>query len=285
MLQPVVLVTGASRGIGRGIALALLEAGATVHVTARTRTDAEAAIHPQQAGSLESLVEEARPLPGTLTIHHCDHADDRQTEAVVAEMLERRGGIDILVNNAWPGYENMVEDNEFTWARPFWEQPTWRWNAMIDVGLRSSFVAARAAAPAMVAKRSGLIVNISFWAAEFFEGNAIYGVAKAGANKLAADFARDLRPHGVAAVALYPGLVRTEAVLRAAEYLDLSNSESPRFIGRVINGLWRDPALQQKSGRAHVAASLAMEYGIVDIDGKQPRPLTRDDFKHEEPGE
>jgi Short-chain dehydrogenases of various substrate specificities len=277
-MQAVVLVTGASRGIGRGVALALLEAGASVHVTARTRTEAEAAAHPQQAGSLESLEDEARTLPGTLTIHQCDHADDRQSQAVVAAIIEQHEGIDILVNNAWPGYENMVEDDEFTWARPFWEQPMWRWNAMIDVGLRSAFVAARAAAPAMVARRGGLIVNISFWAAEFFEGNAIYGVAKAGANKLAADFAHDLRPHGVSAVSLYPGLVRTEAVLRAAEHFDLSNSESPRFIGRVIEGLWRDPRLLDKSGRVHVAAALAMEYGIADVDGKRPRPLSRDDF-------
>ena len=277
-MQAVVLVTGASRGIGRGVALALLEAGASVHVTARTRTEAEAAAHPQQAGSLESLEDEARTLPGTLTIHQCDHADDRQSQAVVAAIIEQHEGIDILVNNAWPGYENMVEDDEFTWARPFWEQPMWRWNAMIDVGLRSAFVAARAAAPAMVARRGGLIVNISFWAAEFFEGNAIYGVAKAGANKLAADFAHDLRPHGVSAVSLYPGLVRTEAVLRAAEHFDLSNSESPRFIGRVIEGLWRDPRLLDKSGRVHVAAALAMEYGIADVDGKRPRPLSRGDF-------
>ena len=277
-MKIVVLVTGASRGIGRGIALAMLEAGATVHVTARTRTEAEAAVHPQGSGSLDSLIEEARTLPGELWVHSCDHADDAQTDAIVAKVLQQHGTIDILVNNAWPGYENMVENDDFTWVRPFWEQPMWRWNAMIDVGLRCAFVASRAAAPAMVKKRSGLIVNISFWAAELFEGNAIYGVAKAGVNKLASDFAHDLRPHGVAAVALYPGLVRTEAVLRAAEHFDLSNSESPRFIGRVIQGLWRDPHHLDKSGEVYVAAALALEYGITDIDGKQPRPLTRSDF-------
>ncbi|MBB4255681.1 NAD(P)-dependent dehydrogenase (short-subunit alcohol dehydrogenase family) [Rhizobium sp. BK008] len=213
-----------------------------------------------------------------MSIHYCDHAVDRQTEAVIADVLDRHGKIDVLVNNAWPGYENMVESDEFTWARPFWEQPMWRWEAMIGVALRTAFVASRLAAPAMVAKRRGLVINISFWAAEFFEGNAIYGVAKAGANKLAADCAHDLRPHGVAALALYPGLVRTEAVLRAAEYLDLSNSESPRFIGRVVEGLWRDPQLMAKSGSVHVAASLAEEYGIVDIDGTRARPLVRGDF-------
>jgi NAD(P)-dependent dehydrogenase (short-subunit alcohol dehydrogenase family) len=271
--KAVCLVTGASRGIGRGIALALLAEGARVHVTARTVTDKQAAAHPQLEGSLDSLVAEAASLPGRLTVHVCDHADDAQTERAVADTIAAEGHIDILVNNAWPGYENMVENDTFTWPQPFWEQPMWRWNGMIDVAVRAAFVAARAAAPSMVARRSGLIVNISFWAAQRYEGNAIYGVAKAAADKMAADFAHELRPHGVAAVALYPGLVRTEAVLREAEYFDMSNSESPQFIGHIIAGLWRDPALLDKSGKAHVAATLAQEYDIADIDGRRPTPL------------
>ena len=270
----VCLVTGASRGIGRGIALALLAEGARVHVTGRTVTDAQAAAHPQLEGSLDGLVAEAKALPGTLTVHVCDHADDAQTERAVADIIAAEGHVDILVNNAWPGYENMVENDDFTWIRPFWEQPMWRWASMIGVAVRTAFVSARAAAPSMVARRSGLIVNISFWAAQRYDGNAIYGIAKAAADKMAADFAHDLRPHDVAALALYPGLVRTEAVLRNAEYFDMSNSESPQFIGRVISGLWRDAGLMDKSGHVHVAAALAKEYGIADIDGKRPVPLT-----------
>jgi dehydrogenase/reductase SDR family protein 1 len=270
----VCLVTGASRGIGRGIALALLAEGARVHVTGRTVTDAQASVHPQLEGSLDSLATEAVGLPGMLTVHVCDHADNSQTERAVADIIASEGHIDILVNNAWPGYENMVEDDDFTWIRPFWEQPMWRWTSMIDVAVRAAFVSARAAAPSMVARRSGLIVNISFWAAQRYDGNAIYGIAKAAADKMAADFAHDLRPHGVAAISLYPGLVRTEAVLRNAEYFDMSNSESPQFIGRAISGLWRDPQLMDKSGRVQVAAALAQEYDIADIDGKRPAPLT-----------
>lgn len=270
----VCLVTGASRGIGRGIALALLAEGARVHVTGRTVTDAEAALHPQLEGSLDGLAAAAAGLPGTLTVHVCDHADDAQTERAVADTIAADGPIDILVNNAWPGYENMVEGDEFTWIEPFWQQPMWRWNGMIDVALRAAFVAARAAAPAMVARRSGLIVNISFWAAQRHEGNAIYGIAKAAADKMASDFAHELRPHDVAAIALYPGLVRTEAVMRNAQYFDMSNSESPQFIGRVISGLWRDTGMMEKSGRVHVAAALAREYDIADIDGKRPLPAT-----------
>ena len=270
----VCLVTGASRGIGRGIALALLAAGARVHVTARTVTDAQAAVHPQLEGSLDSLVAEAASLPGTLTVHVCDHADDLQTERAVAETIAAEGHIHILVNNAWPGYENMAENDEFTWVQPFWQQPMWRWNGMIDVAVRAAFVSARAAAPSMVARRSGLIVNISFWAAQRYDGNTIYGIAKAAADKMARDFAHELLPHGVAAVSLYPGLVRTEAVMRNAQYFNMSNSESPRFIGMVIAGLWRDADLLDKSGRVHVVAALAQEYGIADSDGKRPIPAT-----------
>ena len=278
MRDVVALVTGGSRGIGRGIALALLSEGATVHVTARTKTDAEAAVHPQLEGSLDGLVQETASLPGRLVTHVCDHAMDAQTEAVVAQVLREEGRIDILVNNAWPGYERMEEGNEFTWIKPFWEQPMWRWEAMIGTSLRAAFVASRATAGAMVARRKGLIVNISFWAAQRHHGNAIYGIAKAAADKMASDFAHELRPHGVAAISLYPGLVRTEAVLRAAEYFDFTNSESPQFIGRVVAGLWQDAGLMEKSGAVHVAAALAQEYDIADIDGKRPVPATLASF-------
>ena len=276
--QPVAIVTGASRGIGRGIALALLGKGMVVHVTARTVTDEQAAAHPQLEGSLNGLRAEAASLPGRLVVHVCDHAHDRQTEAVMAEILATEGHVDILVNNAWPGYENLVEGDNFTWPKPFWEQPMWRWNGMMDVALRTAFIASRAVAPSMVARRAGLIVNISFWAAQKHNGNAIYGIAKAAADKMVADFAHELRPHNVSAIALYPGLVRTEAVMRNAAFFDMSNSESPQFVGLAIAGLWADPHLMEKSGMVHVTANLAAEYGYPDIDGKQIRPATLESF-------
>src|SRR5262249_8348249 len=148
-------------------------------------------------------------------------------------------GLDVLVNSAWGGYEHMVEDGNFTWTRPFWEQRAHRWAGMMDAGVRAAVVASSFAARIMIPRHHRLIVNISFWPAQKYIGNVIYGVAKAATDKLTRDMAHELRPHGVTAVSLYPGLVRTEAVLAAAQggWLDLSNSESPEFIGRVIAGL------------------------------------------------
>jgi dehydrogenase/reductase SDR family member 1 len=274
----VAFVTGASRGIGRGITLALLAAGMTVHVTGRTVTETQAAAHPQREGSLDGLKAKAADLPGTLLVYVCDHTDDSQTDAAIASALEHSGKIDILVNNAWPGYEDMVEGADFTWPRAFWEQPMWRWDAMVGTALRTAFVASRAVAPGMVARKTGLIVNISFWAAQRYHGNAIYGIAKAAADKMAADFAHELRPHGVAAISLYPGLVRTEAVMRNAEYFDMFNSESPQFVGLSIAHFWKDPKRLQKSGHVHVTANLAREYGFADIDGKVIVPAKLEDF-------
>jgi dehydrogenase/reductase SDR family member 1 len=129
----------------------------------------------------------------------------------------------------------------------------------------------------MIRSGSGLIVNISFWAAQKYSGNALYGCAKAATDKLTSDMAHDLAPHNVGVVTLYPGLVRTEAVMGAAEFLDLSNSESPRFIGRAIHALAHDPGRMRRSGQALVAAQLGLEYGFTDVDGRRPRPLSLGD--------
>jgi NAD(P)-dependent dehydrogenase (short-subunit alcohol dehydrogenase family) len=148
---------------------------------------------------------------------------------------------------------------------------------MFAGGLRAAYACARLAAPSMIAARRGLIVNVSFWAAQKYVGNTAYGVAKAATDKLSADLAHELAPHGATAVSLYPGLVRTERVLEAAAFLDLSNSESPRFTGRAVAALARDPEVARFAGRPLVAAELAREYGFRDVDGASPRPLTLSD--------
>jgi dehydrogenase/reductase SDR family member 1 len=201
---------------------------------------------------------------------------DADTARVFQRIAEVGEGLDVLVNSAWGGYERMVEDGQFTWGLPFWKQPPHRWSSMMDTGVRSAFFASARAAEMMVARRRGLIVNVSFWAAQKYVGNSIYGIAKAATDKMASDMAHELRPSGVAVVSLYPGLVRTEAVMEAARggWLDISNSESPEFIGRVIAALSRDPGLMGRSGQVVVAAQLAKELNVRDIDDRQPIPLT-----------
>jgi dehydrogenase/reductase SDR family member 1 len=194
--------------------------------------------------------------------------------AAFEQITRNAGRIDVLVNNVWGGYEGMLEDGVFTWGKPFWEQPLWRWDAMFSAGVRAHYQASQLAARTMVANRRGLIVNISFWAAQKHIANVAYGVSKAATDKLTADMAVELRPHGVTAVSLYPGMVRTEKVMAAAKWLDMSNSESPEFIGRAVAALAADPDVLRHCGSVLVAARVAQEYGFTDIDGKSPRPLT-----------
>lgn len=268
----VAVVTGASRGVGKGIALGLGEAGATVYVTGRTAeegTDVE-----RLGGTVFSTAGEVTAVGGKGIGVHCDHRDDSQVQALFQRVQEESGRLDILVNNAWGGYERMEHDGEFTWLKPFWEQPIWRWDAMFDGGVRAAFVASALAAKKMIEQESGLIVNISFWAAQKYMANVPYGAAKAAVDKLTADMAHEAAQFNIAVISLYPGLVRTESVLRAAEYFDMSNSESPQFTGRVIAALAADPDIMRRTGKVWIGAALAEEYGIPDIDGKQPRPVT-----------
>ena len=250
----IIVVTGGSRGIGRGVASELARHGAQVFVTGRTESD------------LATVGE------GTIGIR-CDHTVDAEVETAFARIAQD-GAIDVLVNGVWGGYERMVDNGEFTWMKPFWEQPLWRWDAMFDAGVRAHYHASQLAAPGMVARRRGLIVNISHWAAQKHLGNVAYGVSKAATDKMTAHMAAELQPHGVAVVSLYPGMVRTEKVMASAAWLDLSNSESPEFIGRTIAALAADPDVMRHSGKVLVAAAVALDYGFTDTDGKRPRPLT-----------
>ncbi|MGQ0649353.1 MAG: SDR family NAD(P)-dependent oxidoreductase [Gemmatimonadaceae bacterium] len=249
----VALVTGASRGIGRGVALGLANAGATVFATGRSIKQSD--------------------LGRGIRAITCDHTDDQAVGEVFHEIGASAGKLDILVNVAWGGYERMVEDGKFTFVAPFWQQPIWRWDAMVTAGVRAAFVASQHAARLMVPARRGLIVNVSHWSAQKYIANTLYGVSKAATDKMTADMAHELKSHGVSVVSLYPGLVRTESVL-AARVFDLSNSESPEFIGRAVAALAADPNVSDRSGSILVAATIAQEYGFTDIDGRQPRALT-----------
>lgn len=250
------LVTGASRGVGKGVAVALAAAGFKVFATGRS------------VGWTD--------LPASMERIPCDHTRDAETEAVFRRIEAAGGGLDILVNSAWGGYEQMVENGEFTWPAPFWRQPPHRWSGMMDAGVRAAFFASAHAARIMTAQRRGLIVNISYWAAQRRLGNTVYGIAKAATDKMTSDMAHELREYGVTAISLYPGLVRTERVIEAAQggWLDLTNSESPEFTGRVVAALYADPGLLKRSGTVVVAAEAARELGVLDTDGRRPIPLT-----------
>jgi dehydrogenase/reductase SDR family protein 1 len=253
----VAVVTGGTFGVGRGVASTLGRCGARVFVTGRS-------------------VRDGAPIDedGRVTGICCDHRVDNEVSAAFERVAQETNGIDILVNNVWGGYERMIEDGVFTWGKPFWEQPLWRWDAMFSAGVRAHYYASQLAARTMVANRRGLIVNISMWAAQKHIANVAYGVSKAATDKMTADMAIELRPYGIATVSLYPGMVRTEKVMEAAAWLDLTNSESPEFIGLAVAALAADPDVMRQTGTVLVAASVAAQYGFTDIDGKSPRPLT-----------
>jgi dehydrogenase/reductase SDR family protein 1 len=273
----IAVVTGASRGVGKGIALGLGEAGATVYVTGRTTEEGHG---PESLpGTIHATAEEVSALGGKGIALRCDHRNDEETKAIFQQVIAETGRINILANASWGGYEGMIENGEFTWTQPFWKQPLWRWDPMFDAGVRACFVASAIAARAMVAQKSGLIVNVSFWASQKHIGNVAYGAAKAATDKMTRDMAEELRAYNVVVVSLYPGLVRTEGVMRFAQFLDLSNSESPRFIGRTVAALAGDPEIVQRTGQALVAAQLAAGYDLADIDDKRPQPLTLDSVR------
>ncbi len=250
----VALVTGASRGVGRGIAAALRHSGAIVYATGRTIAGAD--------------------LEPSIFRIPCDHTDDRAVGRTFERIATEQGRLHILVNNAWGGYEQMVDaEGRFTWSVPFWDQPRDRWGRMIDAGVRAAFVASQHAAALMVPERHGLIANISTWAAQKYIGNVIYGVSKAAIDKLTFDSANELKRHNVTAVSLYPGLVRTEAVV-AAGVFDLTRAETPEFVGRAVAALASDPSVSRWNGQVVVAAALARAYGFTDLDGGLPPVLT-----------
>jgi dehydrogenase/reductase SDR family protein 1 len=276
MIKPlkdkVALVTGASRGIGKGIALGLGEAGATVYITGRTTEEGQAAV--DLPGTIAQTAEEVNKLGGRGIAMRCDHRNDDEVQAVFERITTEQGRLDILANNVWGGYEHFNDGTEHWKEAGFWTAPLARWDKMFQAGVRAHYIASVLAAPLMIAQKSGLIVNISFIAAQRDNMGVAYGTAKAADDHMARCMAHELRAHNVAALALYPGLVRTEAIMKAAEYFDLSNSESPQFIGRAVAALAADPHLMQKSGQVLVAAQMALDYGFTDIDGKQPRPVT-----------
>ena len=266
----VALVTGASRGVGKGVALALGEAGAIVYITGRT-VSGEQPTTPLE-GTLAATAAEVRARGGECVSIQCDHRDDDAVRNVLFQIQSERGRLDVLVNNVWGGYEPLHAGRFDEFQAPFWEQPLEFWDGMFAAGVRTHYVSSSFAAPLML-EHGGLIVNVSSFAGVNSKENVALGTAKAATDRLSLLMSEQLRAHGVAVVSLYPGLVRTEGILKWKDYIDLSNSESPLFVGRAVAALAADPRLMDRTGETLVAAELAAEYGFTDEDGSVPDSL------------
>lgn len=264
----VAVVTGASRGVGRGVALVLGECGATVYVTGRSTR-----AHARARGTVDDTAAEVTASGGRGVAAPADHTDDAETAAVFATVARDEGRIDVLVANAWGGYEAGIEG----FTDPFWEQPLDRWDAMFTAGLRAQFATARAAAPAMVAQGDGLIVLTGGSdMPEHYLGNVPYDVVKAASSRLVVAFAHELRPHGVAAVGVYPGFTRTEAVVDAFARHGAEpppETHSPEFVGRAVAHVLADGNRMALSGTGAQAAALARRYRFADVDGREIAPF------------
>src|SRR6266404_1380620 len=263
----VAVITGASRGVGAGIATLLGEQGATVYVTGRT-TASKPGTTP---GTIGEVAESITTAGGVGIAVVCDHADDAKIKALFERVKAEQGHLNILVNNA-----TAVGPDPFA-PPPFWNKRL-TISEQFTVGLRSAFVASYYAAPLLIAADEALVVNISYYGAVSYHLDPAYGAAKAGLDKLTFDMAQDFRPYGVAVVSIWPGPTATERAMFLVSKIPggdkiIENSETPKFSGLAIASLYADPKLMSKSGNVVIAAEAALEYGFTDFNGKQPPSL------------
>jgi NAD(P)-dependent dehydrogenase (short-subunit alcohol dehydrogenase family) len=277
----VTLVTGATRGIGKGIAIGLGEAGATVYITGRSLDSSNCG--DNISGSL-SETQEAVEEAGGVCIPVCvDHSDDEQVRLLFERIQDEQGHLDVLVNNVYSGVQALGNAN----GNPFWESEPSFWDACNNVGLRSHYVASVFAARMMTEHQQGLICTISSWGGLSYIFGVAYGAGKAACDRLAADMAVELKPHNVASLSIWPGIVGTEHISRLAAEMDESraanpqtsaikegyNWETPLLTGRVIAALAADPTIMRRTGRLQIVAELAQHYGLVDQNGERPASL------------
>jgi dehydrogenase/reductase SDR family member 1 len=260
----VVVVTGATRGVGKGIARELGAAGAIVYVTGRTSSAAGS----RSALTIEAAADAVTAAGGLGIAVRVDHAVDAEIKSLFERVRADQGRLDILVNNVFKIPDPPV------FGGYFWEHPISIWDDMVGVGCRAHYVASVYAAPLMVAARSGLIVNISSRGAAGYTFSTAYGVGKSAVDRMAADMAHELRDFGVAAVSLWPSSVKTEFILESVErgeyQLDERRAESPEFTGRAIAALYGASDLMERSGGVYRCKELARAYGFTDIDGRLP---------------
>lgn len=266
----VAVVTGASRGAGKGIALALGAAGMTVYVTGRSERHSLGRLKGQRLpGTVPGTAQAIDGLGGRGIAVTCDHGDDEAVAALFGRVASEAGRLDILVNNATSIHDELIEPGAF------WEKPLALVD-ILDVGLRSAYVASYYAAPLMVAARRGLIVFTSSFGANCYMHGPAYGAQKAGLDKFAADMAVDLEPHQVAALSLWLGPQLTERTAAAAQQRPgqyeefLRQGETPQFNGRLIYALASADDLMALSGQTLISAEAAQRFGITEEGGRQP---------------
>jgi NAD(P)-dependent dehydrogenase (short-subunit alcohol dehydrogenase family) len=265
----VALVTGSTRGVGRGIAVCLGEAGATVFVTGRSSGGQRTENLP---GTVEDAATEIDERGGRGIPVRCDFRDDVSVASLFDRIRADAGKLDILVNNVWGGYEQQPSGLSHD---PFWKLSPEYWDRMFTGGLRAHLQASRLAVPLMLPARRGLIVNTIAWAGGKYLIHLYYDLAKQSIVRMSYGMSLELRKHGIASVALAPGFVRSERVMaaHAAHPFDLSATESPEYIGRAVVALASDPKVMEKSGQVLTAGDLAVEYGFTDIDGRRIPPF------------
>jgi NAD(P)-dependent dehydrogenase (short-subunit alcohol dehydrogenase family) len=274
----IALVTGASRGAGRAIAVELGSARATVYVTGRSVRGGPTT--DNVPGTIEDTAADVTARGGTGIAVRCDHTSDADVDALFARIRADHGRLDLLVNNVWGGYEHP-DCRPLTFA-PFWEQSLQQWDRMFTAGVRAHLTASCLAAPLMVPQRRGLIVSTTAnLRALPYMKNLFYDLAKNAVSHMVWAMAQELREHNVAAVALAPGFMRTERVVEAftragaAQALDGPGGpkETPFYLGRAVVALTSDPRVLDKSGELLEVGALAEEYGFTDVDGTQPAPF------------
>ncbi|VXC10452.1 SDR family NAD(P)-dependent oxidoreductase [Pseudomonas sp. 8AS] len=269
--QPqIALITGASRGVGKGIAIALGAAGMTVYLSGRSAERSNSRLRGQiLPGSLAETAEAVTRAGGQGIAVPCDHGDDEQVRALFARIEAEQGRLDLLVNNAAFIHENLIDPG------PFWEKSL-QMVDILDIGLRSAYVASYHAAPLLLRNGRGLIAFVSSYGAGCYMHGPAYGAQKAGVDKFAADMAVDLEGSSVSTASLWLGPQRTErTAIAGAERADqyeafLANAETPEFNGRVIHALLNDPERMSLSGQTLITAELALRYGISEAEGRQP---------------
>ncbi len=265
----IALVTGASRGVGKGVAQALGEIGATVYVTGRSESPDTATV--PLPGTIHETAALVNTAGGVGIAIRCDHRDDEQVRQVFERIAAEQGRLDVLVNNAWEGYQAKQRSKKSGFHTPFWKLPPSFWDTMFSVGVRSHYAASVYAAALMVEQKNGLIVHISSPAGGGYTDNVAYGVSKAAVDRMAADMAHELQPYNVTVVALWPGFVATEMLMANRKDQRLQAwMESPLFVGRAVAALMQDPRRMEKTGQVLHTRDLAAEYGFEDIGGRQP---------------